>query len=118
MGFGLLCTTGASLCLMFGYEKALLGGKDGTSSAFNAMDTAINTLKTKSTETFLYFFLQLIFFYVSSLLMMWILYSWIVAACVNVVMVAFLTLFFRNGIKLYLELSLHESEILESDVQA
>lgn len=48
MGFGLLCTTGASLCLMFGSEKALLGGKEGTGEAFTAMDTAIVTLKKKS----------------------------------------------------------------------
>ena len=45
MGFGLLCITSASLCLMFGREKALLGGGTFTEDALEAMDTAIFHLK-------------------------------------------------------------------------
>ena len=49
MGFGLLCTTSSSFCLMFGSEKALRGGGQDLANAFSAMDTAIKILKEKST---------------------------------------------------------------------
>lgn len=55
MGFGLLCITSASLCLMFGREKALLGGGTVTEDALQAMDTAIAHLKKKSHQCFFYF---------------------------------------------------------------
>jgi hypothetical protein len=51
MGFGMLCISTASLSMMFGREKALLGGGE----AMESFDTAIDILKAKSTECFYYF---------------------------------------------------------------
>ena len=48
MGFGLLCITSSTLCLMFGQERALLGGGRKGEDALQAMDAAILILKTKS----------------------------------------------------------------------
>lgn len=82
---------------MFGSEKALLGGKQSTGDAFEAMDTAIATLKAKSFECFKFFLTQLVLFHLSSLLLMWILYDFIVALVVNVTMGFFLALFVQNA---------------------
>lgn len=51
MGFGLMCISTASLCLMFGTEKALMGH----AGALTSMDTAIDLLKIKSQQCFYYF---------------------------------------------------------------
>ena len=45
MGFGLLCITSSTLCLMFGRERALLGGGTTSEDAIQAMDKAIIILK-------------------------------------------------------------------------
>jgi hypothetical protein len=47
MGFGLLCITSSTLCLIFGQQRALLGG-GGSEDGMGAMDTAIKILKGKS----------------------------------------------------------------------
>jgi len=48
MGFGLLCITSATLCLIFGREKALMGGGTTNEDSLQAMDVAIFNLKQKS----------------------------------------------------------------------
>ena len=48
MGFGLLCITSATLCLIFGREKALMGGGTTSEDSLQAMDVAIFNLKQKS----------------------------------------------------------------------
>ena len=51
MGFGTLCISTASLCIMFGNEKSLMGGGE----ALKSLNEAIDTLKSKSHECFYYF---------------------------------------------------------------
>jgi len=64
------------------------------------MDIAINTLKDKSHQCFVFFILQLLFFHASSFLLMWILYSKIVAVIINIILAIFLFAFVKNGVEL------------------
>ena len=94
MGFGLLCITIATFCLMFGQGRALRG------EGLEAIDTAIEQLKSKSFACFRYFMFELLFFHVSSFLLMWIYYRFVVALVINVILGAFLLLFVRNGVEI------------------
>lgn len=91
-------------CLMFGQGRALRG--DG----LEAVDTAIEHLKGKSFACFNYFMLELLFFHVSSFLLMWIYYRFLVALVINVILGAFLLLFVRNGLDIVTQLHVDEAE--------
>ena len=60
------------------------------------MDEAIDNLKKKSYQCFYFFITQLLFFHVSSFLLVWILYNALAAIIVNIVLGIFLVLFLRN----------------------
>ena len=55
-------------------------------------------------------------FHIASLLLMWILYSWFVAFCVNIVMGAFLVLFIHNFKSLYEQLDQIQEDSNTTDV--
>lgn len=84
MGFGLLAMTTASLVLYYGPGKAL------RAPSLEAVEQTINDMKEKSHATFYFFIGELVFFHISSFLLMWILYTPFVAFCVNLVLLAFL----------------------------
>jgi hypothetical protein len=54
--------------------------------------------------------LQLLFFHVSSFLLMWIYYRFLVALVVNIILLAFLMLFIRNGYEVISELYINEAD--------
>jgi hypothetical protein len=93
MGFGLLTIIVSALCSMMGPGLALRGAEGAKS-----MHKAVDTMKEESTQCFYFFVGQLLFFHVSSFLLMWVLYSPRVAAMVNVVLLLFLILFIINGL--------------------
>jgi len=97
MGFGLLTISTASFCLIFGNEKALMGGV----GALSSMEMAIDTLRAKSHQCFYCFVIQLFCFHLSSFLLMWILYNKVVALTVNIVLLTFLFFFVRNGYEIF-----------------
>jgi len=53
---------------------------------------------------------QLLFFHLSSFLLMWMLYSSRVAIVVNVVLLVFLLIFIVNGFEIYNKLHISDSE--------
>ena len=105
MAFGLLCITVAALCSMLGPGLALRGG-DGASS----MNKAVDSMKQESRECFLFFIAQLLFFHLSSFLLMWTLYSTTVALCINIVLLVFLILFIKNGYEIYEKLHVSDDD--------
>jgi hypothetical protein len=91
MGFGLLCLTIGSFCLMFGQGRALRG------EGIQAVTLAIDNLQGNSIRAFRYFLIQLLFFHISSFLLMWCYYQFLVALVINCVLGAFLVMFVMNG---------------------
>ena len=79
---------------MFGQGRALRG------EGLNAIDTAIDHLKSKSFVCFKYFMFELLFFHISSFLLMWIYYRFLTALILNVILGIFLLLFVRNGLEI------------------
>ena len=96
MAFGLLCITIAAFCVMFGPGLALRGG-DGAAS----MHKAVENMKSESRHCFNFFILQLLFFHVSSFLLMWLYYPVKVALIINIILGTFLVLFVKNGTEIY-----------------
>mmetsp|Transcript_16330 Transcript_16330/g.27618 ORF Transcript_16330/g.27618 Transcript_16330/m.27618 type:complete len:216 (+) Transcript_16330:80-727(+) len=90
MGCGLLCITTASFCLMLGPGKAL------RSNSLKGVEETIEVMKTKSFQCFWFFVSELMFFHIASFMLMWILYSPIVALVVNIVLLVFLLQFFSE----------------------
>ena len=91
MGFGLCCITTCSFCLMLGPGKAL------RANSIDVIDVTIGILKEKSFLAFYFFILELFCFHISSLMLMWIVYSPFVAFIVNLVLLAFLLQFTSEG---------------------
>jgi len=56
------------------------------------------------------YMLQLVFFHLSSFMLMWILYSGIIALTVNLVLGYFLYMFFMNGMDVYNKLYVAEED--------
>ena len=75
-----------------------------------AIDIAIENLKDKSHQCFKYFMLELFFFHVSSFLLMWIYYRFLVALIVNIILGLFLLMFIRNGYDIISELYVEEGQ--------
>ena len=105
MGFGLLTIVIASLCGMLGPGLALRG-PEGPSSVHKA----VNTMKNESFMCFSFFMAQLLFFHLSSFLLMWVLYSSRVAIVVNIVLLVFLLIFVVNGCEIYNKLHVSDAE--------
>ena len=64
------------------------------------MDIAVNTLKEKSFQSFYYFIAQLCCFFASAFLLMWIIYTPVVALTSNIVLGFCLFFFVTNGAEL------------------
>lgn len=105
MAFGLLCITIAAFCVMFGPGLALRGGEGALS-----MHKAVDNMKKESTHCFTFFILQLLFFHVSSFLLMWLYYPTKVAFIINLILMVFLFLFVKNGKEIYDKLYVRDEE--------
>lgn len=68
--------------------------------AYKSMDIAVDVLKRKSYHCMYYYLAQLSFFFISSFLLMWILYTPIVALTANGVLGVCLFFFVTNGAEL------------------
>ena len=69
--------------------------------AYKSMDIAVATIKQKSIHCFIFFMIQLSFFWLSSFLLMWIMYNPVVAITANGVFGLCLFFFVTNGAELY-----------------
>jgi len=96
MAFGLLCITIAALCSMLGPGLALRGG-----AGVKSMHLAVENMKAESRTCFIFFILQLLFFHLSSFLLMWTLYDRTVAIFINAILLIFLIVFIKNGQEIY-----------------
>ena len=105
MAFGILCITVAALCSMLGPGLALRGGEGAVS-----MHKAVDTMASEATNCFKFFLAQLLFFHLSSFLLMWVLYSKTVALITNFILGAFMILFIRNGVDIYNQLMISDEE--------
>lgn len=112
MGFGLLTIVVASLCGMLGPGLALRG-QDGA----NSMHRAVDIMKEESVNCFYFFIAQLMFFHISSLLLMWLLYTSKVALIVNIVLLVFLIIFIINGLDIFEKLHITETEAVSGKFQ-
>ncbi len=90
---------------MFGPGLALRGGEGAAS-----MHKAVDNMKKESTQCFKFFILQLLFFHVSSFLLMWLYYPFKVAIIINAILLTFLILFVKNGTEIYQNLYVPEDE--------
>ena len=97
---------------MFGQGRALRG------EGLEAIDTAIENLKEKSFQCFKFFMLELFFFHVSSFLLMWIYYPFIVALIINIILGAFLLFFVRNGMDIINSLYIDENDAVSGKFQS
>ncbi len=88
---------------MFGQGRALRG------EGIESVDTAIEQLKDKSFSCFRFFMLELLFFHISSFLLMWIYYRFLVALILNIILGAFLVLFIRNGLDIVSQLHVDDA---------
>jgi len=90
---------------MLGPGLALRGGEGA-----NSMHKAVENMKSESKHCFYFFMLQLLFFHMSSFLLMWTLYSKPVALVINIILGVFLLLFIWNGKDIYDKLAVSDSE--------
>ncbi len=94
---------------MFGPGLALRGG-DGSHSVHKA----IEHLKGESKKSFKFFMISLSFFHISSFLLMWLIYSWLISLIINVVLLIFLVMFLQNGFAIVEELYIPEESAITS----
>ena len=104
MGFGLLCVTTASFCLMLGPGKAL------RASSMKGIEETIEHMKEKSYMCFWFFITELLFFHISSFMLMWIMYSPFVALVINVILFLFLLQFITEGQDIIEQLFVREDQ--------
>lgn len=90
---------------MFGPGLALRGGEGAQS-----MHKAVENMKKESTNCFIFFILQLLFFHVSSFLLMWLYYPVKVAFLINMILGGFLVVFIKNGWEIYEKLHVKDDE--------
>ena len=65
------------------------------------MHKAVENMKKESTNCFVFFILQLLFFHMSSFLLMWLYYPVKVAIVINIILGAFLVVFIKNGWEIF-----------------
>ena len=92
MGCELLTVTISTFCTMFGPGLALRGPEGAKS-----MHKAVDIMQEYSRSSFNVFLTGLVFFHVSSLLLMWIGQTLFVSLVTNAILGSFLVLFFKNG---------------------
>lgn len=76
------------------------------------MHKAVENMKKESTQCFIFFILQLLFFHISSFLLMWMYYPVKVAILINIILGAFLFVFVKNGMEIYDKLHVTDSEAI------
>ena len=81
---------------MLGPGLALRGGEGA-----NSVHQAVEAMKKESKNCFIFFMAQLLFFHLSSFLLMWTLYSTTTATVINVILLVFLIAFIWNGMDIY-----------------
>jgi len=74
------------------------------------MHKAVESMKSESEQCFLFFSLQLLFFHMSSFLLMWTMYSTTVAFVINIILGIFLALFVWNGKDIYEQLAISDAD--------
>jgi len=74
------------------------------------MHKAVENMKRESHQCFIFFGLQLLFFHMSSFLLMWTMYTKPVAIIINIILGIFLVLFVVNGKDIYDKLAVSEEE--------
>ena len=90
---------------MLGPGLALRGGEGAVS-----MHKAVDNMAKEAKTCFIFFLAQLLFFHVSSFLLMWVLYHKTVAIITNILLGAFMMLFIHNGVEIYNKLVISETE--------
>ena len=65
------------------------------------MHKAVENMKMESTPCFMFFILQMLFFHISSFLLMWLFYPVKVALIINVILAVFLLIFVKNGWEIF-----------------
>ena len=88
----------------------------GDGEAYDSMDKAIEMLKGKSYQCFYFFTTQLVCFHLSSFMLMWILYPPLVALFINAILAYFLYLFMTNGLDVFRQLFVDESDATSNDL--
>lgn len=81
------------------------------------MHKAVDTMKEESVFVFNFFVAQLLFFHLSSFLLMWVLYQPAVAVVVTVVLAVFLVLFIVNGVDIFNKLHLDDDQAVSGKFQ-
>ena len=74
------------------------------------MHKAVDTMATEAKHCFMFFLAQLLFFHLSSFLLMWVLYSKTVALVTNFILGFFMILFIRSGVDIYNQLMISDEE--------
>jgi len=74
------------------------------------MHLAVENMKTESRTCFIFFILQLLFFHLSSFLLMWTLYDRTVAIFINLILLVFLIVFVKNGQEIYDKLHVKDED--------
>ena len=90
---------------MFGPGLALRGSEGAIS-----MHKAVDNMKKESNNCFIFFILQLLFFHMSSFLLMWLYYPFKVALVVNIILGIFLIVFIKNGWEIFDKLHVRDDE--------
>ena len=90
---------------MLGPGLALRGGEGA-----NSMHKAVEHMKNESKQCFMFFMAQLLFFHLSSFLLMWVMYSRQTAIIINFILLLFLLLFIKNGREIYNSLAVSDNE--------
>lgn len=103
MAFGLIVIIVSSLCNILGPGLALRGSQGPKS-----MHTAIEVMKEEAMFSFKFFMLQLVFFNISSITLMWVLYRPSIAIFVTTLLVLFLTIFVVKGMGIFEKLYVDE----------
>ena len=67
-------------------------------------------MKSESGKCFTFFILQLLFFHLSSFMLMWALYSTEIAITINLILLVFLIVFIKNGHEIITQLHVSDSD--------
>ena len=92
--------------MIFGSQRALMGHK----GALSSLDTAVDAVKHRSMQSFWFFIVQLVTFHLSSFLLMWLCYDFIVAVVVSIVLLFFFIEFVRNFNDIYNSLYIKDED--------
>ena len=81
------------------------------------MHTAIDVMKEEAMFSFKFFILQLVFFNISSITLMWVLYRPFIAIFVTTLLILFLTIFVVKGIGIFQKLYVDDDNAVSGQFQ-